>query len=94
MAPGGGISIQVVHVMFTVISTGYHAFLLEPGFELNPCTAMKQVFYIISLEPINKWSMSKSFHEPSVKLVRFDMIGTFWRATMRELYGQNLNQEL
>ena len=27
----------------------------------------------------------KSFHEPSVQLVRIDVIGTFWRATMREL---------
>ena len=46
----------------------------------------KEVFHIISFEPISERLTSKSFHEPSVKLVRMDVIGTFWRATIRELY--------
>ena len=47
---------------------------------------MKQVLHIISLEPISERPTGKSFHEPSVQLVRIDVIGTFWRATTRELY--------
>ena len=46
----------------------------------------KEVIYIISIEPISKSATSKSFHEPSMKSVRIDVIGTFWRATTRELY--------
>ena len=48
MAPGGRISIQVVHVMFTVISTGYYAFLSEPGLEFNPRTAKEQKIKIMT----------------------------------------------
>ena len=34
-----------------------------------------QVFRITSLEPIRERSKSKSFHEPSAKLARIDVIG-------------------
>ena len=43
-------------------------------------------FPIISFKPISEWPTSKSFREPNVKLVRIDVIGTFWRAVIRELY--------
>ena len=46
----------------------------------------KEVFHIISFETISESQASKSFNEPSVKLVRMDVIGTFWRATTGELY--------
>ena len=46
----------------------------------------KDVFHIISLEPISESPTLKSFHEPSVKLVRIDEIGTFGRARTGELY--------
>ena len=45
-------------------------------------------FPIISLEPISERSTLKYFHEPSMQLVRIDVIGTFWRATTRELYDK------
>ena len=45
-------------------------------------------FHIISLEPISERSTSKSFHEPSVLLVRISVVGTFWRAATRELYDK------
>ena len=41
----------------------------------------KDVFHIISFKPIIERLTSKSFHEPSVKLVRTEAIGTFWWAT-------------
>ena len=40
----------------------------------------EEVFHIISFEPISERPTSKSFHEPSVKLVKLDTIGTFWWA--------------
>ena len=46
----------------------------------------KKVFHIISFEPINVRSTSKSFHDFSVKLVGIDMIGTIRQATTKELY--------
>ena len=49
-------------------------------------TCMKEVIHIISFEPISERLASKSFQEPSRKSVSVDMIGTFWRATTRELY--------
>ena len=42
--------------------------------------------HIISFEPISERVTSKSFPEHSVKSVRIDVIGTFWWATIRELY--------
>ena len=48
----------------------------------------KQVFHIISAEPISERSTSKSFHESSVQLVRGDVIGTLWRAKTRKLYDK------
>ena len=45
----------------------------------------KEVIHVISFEPISQRPTSKSSHEPSVKSVRKDVIGTFWRATSREL---------
>ena len=50
------------------------------------CFLTKEVFHIISFEPISVHSISKSFNAPSVKLVRTDVIGTFWRATTAKLY--------
>ena len=46
----------------------------------------KEVIHIISFEPISERATSNYFHEPSVKSVRVDVIGIFWRATTRELY--------
>ena len=46
----------------------------------------KEVICIISCELISERVTSKSFHEPSVKSVRIDVIDKFWRATTRELY--------
>ena len=45
----------------------------------------KEVFHRISFEPISERLTSHSFHEPSVKSVRIDVISMFWRATVREL---------
>ena len=59
---------------------------MKPNSEEFLETTAKEVIHIISIEPINKRATSKSFHEPSVKLVRLDVIGTFWRATTREFY--------
>ena len=41
----------------------------------------KEIYHITSFEPISESPTSKSFHEPSVKLVWTDVIGTFWRET-------------
>ena len=46
----------------------------------------KKVFHIISFWPISESPTSKSFHEPNVKLVRMDVIGTYWRAMNEELH--------
>ena len=51
-----------------------------------------QVIHFISLNPISDRSTSKSFHEPSVQLVRIDMIGTFLRTTMREFYENSITK--
>ena len=45
----------------------------------------EEIFHIISFEPISDRSTSESFHESRMQLVRIDVIGTFWRATTREL---------
>ena len=50
----------------------------------------KEAFHIIYFEPISEMTIPKSFHEPSVKSVRIDVIGTFWRATTTELNGITL----
>ena len=47
----------------------------------------KEVFHTISFEPINERLTSTSFHNPSVKLLRINMIGAFLWATTRELYS-------
>ena len=39
----------------------------------------KEVIHIISSQSIIEKLTSKSFHEPSVKLARIDVISTFWR---------------
>ena len=39
----------------------------------------KQIIRIISFKPISERLTSKAFHKPSVKSVRRDIIGTFWR---------------
>ena len=45
----------------------------------------KEVIHTISFEPISERPTSKSYYEPSVNLVRIDVIGTFWRATASKL---------
>ena len=50
--------------------------------------------YIISSEPISRTTTSKYFHESSMKSVRTDVIGTFWRAMMRELHCLNCSSQL
>ena len=45
----------------------------------------KEVFHIISSEPISKRVTSKSIYEPSMKSVRMDVIGTSWQSTTRDL---------
>ena len=42
-------------------------------------------------ERISERPTSKSCHGPSVKSVTLDVIGTFWRATTKELYGVSLD---
>ena len=50
-------------------------------FKIYLITSAKEIFHIISFEPISESLTSKSFHESSVKLVRIDVIGSFWKAT-------------
>ena len=47
----------------------------------------KQATHIISFGPISKRPESNSFHELSMTSVSIDVIGLFWRATKRKLYG-------
>ena len=58
---------------------------------LPEMTLIYKFIRIISFELISERPTSKSFHESRVKLVRIDLIDTFWRATTREL-SHNLNR--
>ena len=50
-------------------------------------TKSKEKNYIISFQPISDTLVPKSIHQISMKSKWIDVIGTFWRATSRKLYG-------
>ena len=73
-------------VMVAIFSTKHEEIILAgvsyQDVSLFLLEFLEEVFHTISLEPISENPTSKSFHEPSVELVRIDMIGT----TNGELY--------
>ena len=40
---------------------------------------VKEAIHVIYFEPISERQTSKFCHEPSMKLVRIDVVGTFWQ---------------
>ena len=69
------------HIILQILGLKNQTSLLVKVSYTRESNLTEQVFHIISLEPVSERSMSKSFHEPRVQLVRIDMIG-------RELYDK------
>ena len=56
-------------------------------FTFNMPRQMKQTFHIISVKSIGKRPAPNSIHEHRMTSVSVDLIGAFWWAMKRELYG-------
>ena len=77
---------KVLQIFFTVLKTSYEIFILVLSVLFISELIRNRLSNIISYEPIDKRPTSKYFHESSLKSVRINVIGPFWRTKRTELY--------